>query len=49
MYVAINRSDADKTVSGLPGGALDELVTGTTANGPTVTIPPRQTRIFFKK
>ncbi len=49
VYVAINRGDTDKTVSGLPGGALDELVTGTSASGPSVTIPARQTRVFFKK
>ena len=49
IYVAINRGDTDKAISGLPGGPLDELVTGTTVNGPSATIPPRQTRVFFKK
>ncbi len=49
VYVAINRGDSDKTVSGLPSGALTELVTGTSLNGPSATIPPRQTRVFVRK
>jgi hypothetical protein len=49
VYVAVNRSDSAKDVSGLPSGALTELVTGTAANGPTVSIPPRQARIFVVK
>jgi glycosidase len=49
VYVAVNRGDTDRTISGLPGGSLDELVTGTTVNGPSYTLPARQTRVFFKK
>lgn len=49
VYVAINRSDAPKEVSGLPAGALNDEVTSTVANGPTVTIPARQARIFSIK
>jgi glycosidase len=49
VYVAINRSDVPRQVSGLPAGPLDDLVTSTQATGPTVTIPPRQTRIFVRK
>ncbi|MBK6462504.1 MAG: hypothetical protein IPF92_16050 [Myxococcales bacterium] len=49
VYVAVNRSDSEKTVSGLPGGQLDELVTGVGAAGPSATIPARQTRVFYKK
>ncbi len=49
VWVAINRSDNDKPVSGLPAGALTELVTNTAATGPTATIPARQTRIFVQK
>jgi len=49
VYVAINRSDGPKNVGGLPAGALDELVTGSPATGPQVTIPPRQTRIYVAK
>jgi glycosidase len=49
VYVAINRSDAPKEVSGLPAGTLNDEVTSTTANGPTVTIPARQARIFTTK
>jgi glycosidase len=44
VYVAINRSDADRQVTTLPAG-LTELLTNTPASG-TVTIPARQTRVF---
>lgn len=49
VYVAINRSDSPKDVTSLPSVALTELVTGAAASGPTVSIPPRQTRIFVGK
>ena len=49
VYVAINRSDSDKTVSVLPSVALSELVTSQDVTGPSVTIPARQTRIFVQK
>lgn len=49
VYVAINRSDAPKEVTGLPAGTLNDEVTSTTANGPTITIPARQARIFSTK
>jgi glycosidase len=46
VYVAINRGDTAKTIGGLPSGALNEEVTGTTVQGPGATIPARQTRVF---
>lgn len=49
VYVAINRGDGAQNATGLPGGALDELVTGTSASGPSISIPARQTRIFVAK
>ncbi|MBI2395312.1 MAG: hypothetical protein HYV09_37430 [Deltaproteobacteria bacterium] len=49
VYVAINRGDSPQTATGLPSGALDELVTGTAATGPTASIPARQTRVFVAK
>jgi glycosidase len=49
VYVAVNRSDAPKDVTTLPSGPLSDLVTDAVATGPTVTIPPRQTRIFVAK
>ncbi|MBX3190480.1 MAG: hypothetical protein KF819_26000 [Labilithrix sp.] len=49
VHVAINRSDGDKTVGSLPAGTYTELITGATVNGPSVSIPPRQTRIFVAK
>lgn len=49
VYVAINRGDAPREVSGLPSGPLNDEVTSTVANGPTVSIPARQARIFTTK
>ncbi len=49
VYVAVNRSDSPKDVNSLPGGSYTELVTGASANGPKVSIPARQTRIFVSK
>jgi len=49
VYVAINRGDSAQTASGLPSGAMDELVTATSVTGSTQSIPARQTRIFFAK
>lgn len=49
VYVAINRSDSPKQVSGLPAGPLEDLVSSQSATGPTVSVPPRQTRIFVVK
>jgi glycosidase len=49
VYVAMNRGDSPKQVSGLPAGLLEDLVTSTTATGPVVTVPPRQTRILVVK
>jgi glycosidase len=48
VFVAINRGDTDANISGLPQGALNELVTSTMATGPNATVPARQTRIFSK-
>lgn len=49
VYVAVNRSDSDKQLGGLPTGSLSELVTSATVNGGTVSVPARQTRIFVTK
>ncbi|MEO8874381.1 MAG: alpha-amylase family glycosyl hydrolase, partial [Polyangiaceae bacterium] len=46
VYVAINRGDSDLQATGLPSGTLSELLTATTATGPSITIPARQARIF---
>ncbi len=49
IYVGINRGDSDTQVTGLPNQALEELVTATSANGPSATVPARQTRIWIKQ
>ena len=46
LYVAINVSDSPASVTGLPSGALDELVEGTSVTGPSANVPARQARIF---
>jgi glycosidase len=49
VYVAINRGDGDKSIGGLPSGALTELITGAAVTGPSYTVPARQTRVFVVK
>ncbi|MDB4940600.1 MAG: Neopullulanase [Labilithrix sp.] len=49
VYVAVNRSDDAQTMTTLPTGTYSELLTGQDASGPSVSIPPRQTRIFVAK
>lgn len=46
VYVAINRGDAQETASGLPSTALQELVNQVSEQGPSVIVPPRQTKIW---
>jgi glycosidase len=41
VYVAINRSDSDKTVTGLPSGALTDQLAGTKVTGPSISVPAR--------
>jgi hypothetical protein len=45
VYVAINRSDASRTASGIPAGLPELVVGGATSTGSDV-IPARETRIF---
>jgi len=49
VYVAVNRADFANDMKTLPPGNYTELITGATVSGPTVSIPPRQTRIFVAK
>jgi glycosidase len=46
VYVVVNRSDATKTVSGLPNGALKNELTSATVSGPSVSVPPRSSMIL---
>jgi glycosidase len=46
VYVALNRSDSDQTVSGLPSGSLSELLSGTMVTGPSVVVPARTALIL---
>jgi glycosidase len=46
VYVAINRSDATKTVTGLPSGTLTDQLNGGTVSGGSATVPPRTAMVL---
>jgi glycosidase len=46
VTVVLNRSDAAKTIGGLPGHALTDAMTGDMLTGPSVSVPARGFRIF---
>jgi glycosidase len=48
VYVAINRGDAQASVSGLPSGALTNLLNNQTVTGPTINLPPRTSMILIQ-
>lgn len=47
IWIAINRSDKPQTACTLPSKKLKELVGGDVVMGPSIVIPPRETRIFM--
>jgi glycosidase len=49
VYVAINRSDSAQSVGGLPSAALQDLLTGSTVNGPTLSVPARSSMVLTAK
>lgn len=49
VTVVINRSDGDKSVSGVPSGALTDLLTGAAVSGPTVNVPARSAVVLVAK
>jgi hypothetical protein len=46
VYVAINRSDASRTVSGLPAQALTDALSGMSVTGPSVSVPARTAMVL---
>jgi glycosidase len=46
VYVAVNRGDGAQSASGLPSGALKDLLGGSTVSGPTVNLPARTAMIL---
>ncbi len=48
VYVAVNRADSAKSVSGLPAMALTDQVSGGSVSGPTVNVPARGFVILSK-
>lgn len=49
VFVLVNRADADRSTSALPGGTYTELLGGGTASGGAVTVPARSARIYVKQ
>ncbi|AKT40284.1 alpha-amylase family glycosyl hydrolase [Chondromyces crocatus] len=48
VYVTINRSDTAQQVGGLPAGQFTDALTNESVSGPTVTVPPRSSRILVQ-
>ncbi|MBL9028214.1 MAG: hypothetical protein JNL21_38835 [Myxococcales bacterium] len=46
VYVAVNRSDSQQQVNGLPAGTLTDEVDGSSHQGPSPQIPARTARVF---
>ena len=46
VYVAINRSDTQQQVTGLPSGALTDQLSGSSVTGPSISIPPRTSMVL---
>jgi glycosidase len=46
VYVAINRSDASRTVSGLPAQTLTDALSGMSVTGPSVSVPARSAMVL---
>lgn len=49
VYVTMNRGDGDQQASGLPGGVLEDLLTGESLSGSTVTVKARSSRVMIAK
>lgn len=48
VYVAINRSDSAKSVSGLPAMSFTDQISGGSVSGPTISVPARGFVILSK-
>jgi glycosidase len=46
VYVALNRSDSDRSAGGLPAGSYQDLLTGQTVAGPSVDLPARTSMVL---
>ena len=46
VWIAVNRSDTAQSVSGLPGGAMSDLLGGGTVSGTMATVPARSSLIL---
>ncbi|MCA9659913.1 MAG: hypothetical protein KC486_16330 [Myxococcales bacterium] len=46
VYVLLNRSDAAKSVGGIPGGSYTDEISGDSVDGPSVMVPARGSRVL---
>ena len=49
VLVLINRSDATRSIGGLPAGSFEDLLRGTSVQGTSVDVPPRSSMILIAK
>ena len=47
--VVLNRSDADRSVGGLPAASFEDLLSGQAVSGPNPSVAPRSARILVAK
>jgi hypothetical protein len=46
IFVLVNRSDSSQNVGAIPSGTYTNLLTGSSVNGPSVSIPARSSFIL---
>jgi glycosidase len=49
VYVAINRSDVEQTVSGLPDTAFNDVYNQESVSGPSLRVPARAARVMVRE
>jgi glycosidase len=48
VFVVVNRGDSQQSVGGLPGGAMTDLMTGSSVSGPQVNVPARSSMVLVQ-
>ena len=46
VYVVVNRGDSQQQATGLPAGALTDLLSGASVTGPSISVPARSSMIL---
>jgi glycosidase len=47
VHVLVNRDNAQQVISNVPAGSYQDLLTGASQSGPSITVPPRSSMILF--